>query len=40
MENLNSTGLDLLNGKITSIDTVKELWSKTYNTAGMQNLRQ
>jgi len=34
MENLNSTGLDLLNGKITSIDTVKELWSKTYNTAG------
>ena len=34
MENLNSTGLDLLNGKITTIDTVKELWSKTYNTAG------
>jgi limonene-1,2-epoxide hydrolase len=34
MENLNSTAFDFLNCKITSIDTVKELWSKTYNTAG------
>jgi limonene-1,2-epoxide hydrolase len=34
MENLKSSGLDLLNGKITAIDTVKELWSKTYNTEG------
>jgi len=34
MDNLNSTASDLLNGKITVIDTVKELWSKTYNTAG------
>jgi len=34
MDNLNSTASDLLNGKITVIGTVKELWSKTYNTAG------
>jgi limonene-1,2-epoxide hydrolase len=34
MENLNSTEQDIFNGKITSIDTVKELWSRTYNTEG------
>ncbi len=25
---------DILNNKITNIDTVKDLWSKTYNTEG------
>ncbi len=34
MENMISTEQDIVNGKITAIDTVKELWSKTYNTEG------
>ena len=34
MENLNSMGQDLLHERITAIETVKELWSKTYNTEG------
>jgi len=32
MENINSIGQDIFKGKIIAIDTVKELWSKTYNT--------
>ena len=32
MENIDSIERDVFNGKIMSIDTVKELWSKTYNT--------
>jgi limonene-1,2-epoxide hydrolase len=34
MENINSIAQDIFNGKIIAIDTVKELWSKTYNTEG------
>jgi len=34
MENIHSTGQDIINGKITGIGTVKELWSRTYNTEG------
>jgi hypothetical protein len=34
MENLNSTDQDLFYKRISAIDTVKELWSKTYNTEG------
>jgi limonene-1,2-epoxide hydrolase len=34
MENMISIEQDIINGKITTIDTVKELWSKTYNTEG------
>jgi limonene-1,2-epoxide hydrolase len=34
MENTISTEHHIVNEKITTIDTVKELWSKTYNTAG------
>jgi hypothetical protein len=34
MENTNSIEQDIRNGRITTIDTVKELWSKTYNTEG------
>jgi len=34
MENTNCTTQDIFNGKIIAIDTVKELWSKTYNTDG------
>jgi limonene-1,2-epoxide hydrolase len=34
MENLNSTEQDIISGRITAIGTVKELWSRTYNTEG------
>ena len=34
MENFNSKEQDFFDIKITAIDTVKELWSKTYNTEG------
>lgn len=34
MDNSNSIEQDIRNGRITTIDTVKELWSKTYNTEG------
>ena len=34
MENTNCAAQDIFKGKITTIDTVKELWSKTYNTDG------
>jgi len=34
MDNIELTEADFFNGKITSIQTVKELWSKTYNTEG------
>ncbi|MBK7174465.1 MAG: nuclear transport factor 2 family protein [Bacteroidales bacterium] len=34
MENTDPVNQDILNVKITTIDTVKELWSQTYNTAG------
>ena len=34
MENINSIEQNIFNGKITTIDTVKYLWSKTYNTEG------
>jgi hypothetical protein len=34
MDNNKQNEPDFFNGKITSIQTVKELWSKTYNTEG------
>jgi hypothetical protein len=34
MENINSITQDDFTGKIIAIDTIKELWSKTYNTEG------
>jgi limonene-1,2-epoxide hydrolase len=34
MENINSIEQDVFKGKIIAIDTVKELWSQTYNTEG------
>jgi limonene-1,2-epoxide hydrolase len=34
MEKLNSTDQDFCNCKISSIETVLQLWSKTYNTEG------
>ena len=34
MENIHSIEQDNFNEKIITIDTVKELWSKTYNTEG------
>jgi limonene-1,2-epoxide hydrolase len=34
MENINTIKQDNFNGRIIAIDTVKELWSKTYNTEG------
>lgn len=34
MTNNNSVEKDIENRKITDIETVKELWSKTYNTEG------
>ena len=34
MENMNPVEQDILNTKITAIETVKYLWSKTYNTEG------
>lgn len=34
MENLNLVEQDLLNKKITVVETIEDLWSKTYNTAG------
>ena len=34
MENTDSTEQEIFSEKIISIDTVKELWSKTYNTEG------
>jgi len=34
MENINSVEQDILNKHITAIETVKVLWSKTYNTDG------
>jgi hypothetical protein len=33
MVNINSVDQDILNKKITTIETVQVLWSKTYNTA-------
>jgi len=34
MEHINSKDQDIFKGKIITIDSVKELWSKTYNTEG------
>jgi len=34
MENINSIEQDISDKKIISIETVRELWSKTYNTEG------
>jgi len=34
MEKMNPVEQDIADQKITGIETVKELWSKTYNTAG------
>jgi limonene-1,2-epoxide hydrolase len=34
MENINSIEQDIFNEKIVTIDIVKDLWSKTYNTEG------
>jgi hypothetical protein len=34
MENVNAMEQDIFNEKIVNIDTVKDLWSKTYNTEG------
>lgn len=34
MENLNHGESDVFNEKIITIDLIKELWSKTYNTEG------
>ena len=34
MEKLNQVEQDIVNQKITCIETVEELWSKTYNTNG------
>jgi hypothetical protein len=34
MENINTVEQDIMNEKITTIDTIKDLWSKTYNTEG------
>ena len=34
MQKMDTVEKDILNEKITAIDTVKELWSKTYNTDG------
>ena len=34
MENINSIKQYIFNEKIVTIDTVKDLWSKTYNTEG------
>jgi hypothetical protein len=34
MENINPIEQGIFNKKIITIDTVKELWSKTYNTEG------
>ncbi len=34
MENINTIEKDFFNGKIIEIHTVKDLWSKTYNTEG------
>ena len=34
MEKTNPVEQDILDKKITNIETVKELWSKTYNTEG------
>ena len=34
MEIINTNDQDIFNGRINSIDVVKELWSKTYNTEG------
>ena len=34
MEKLNLVEQDLTNKKITVVETVEDLWSKTYNTAG------
>jgi hypothetical protein len=34
MDNINSMEQDIFNEKIVTIDTVKDLWSKTYNTEG------
>jgi hypothetical protein len=34
MENINQVEQDLLNKKITVVETIEDLWSKTYNTSG------
>jgi hypothetical protein len=34
MENINSIKQDIFNEKLITIDTIKDLWSKTYNTEG------
>ena len=34
MEKINPVDYDIANEKITDIETIKELWSKTYNTEG------
>jgi limonene-1,2-epoxide hydrolase len=34
MENMNPLEQDILNKQITGVETVKDLWSKTYNTDG------
>jgi hypothetical protein len=34
MENVNAAKQDIFNEKLSTIDTIKDLWSKTYNTEG------